>query len=281
MGDFTLQLTLDLARRIELSEAQAALDGAETIERLQPGCGAAVEPIAGGFAIYCGPNSPVTQAVGLGLSGPVTDEEFDRLEAFYRSRNEPIRVETCPLADHSLIEQYGKRGYRVTEFSNVLARTLNGLSEKEAWPAPPPEINIEKVENDKINLWTVTVSKGFADHFPVTDDLLNVMNMFARGPNIELYLAYVDGRVAGGGTLAVRQGVAGLFGASTLSPFRRRGVQTALLRARLAQAAAAGCDLAVSLTQPGSISQRNIMRQGFEVLYTRVKFESAEGVKKI
>jgi GNAT superfamily N-acetyltransferase len=279
VGDFTLQLTLDLARRIELSEAQAAVDGAETIERLQPGSGAAVEPIAGGFAIYCGPNSPVTQAVGLGLSGPVTDEEFDRLEAFYRSRNEPIRVETCPLADHSLIEQYAKRGYRVTEFSNVLARTLNGSSEKETWPAPPPEINIEKVENDKINLWTVTVSKGFADHFPVTKDLLNVMTMFARGPNIELYLAYVDGRVAGGGTLALRQGVAGLFGASTLSPFRRRGVQSALLRARLAQAAAAGCDLAVSLTQPGSISQRNIMRQGFEVLYTRVKFENGEGVK--
>jgi hypothetical protein len=50
-------------------------------------------------------------------------------------------------------------------------------------------------------------------------------------------------------------------------------VQTALLHARLARAAEAGCDLAVCLAQPGSTSQRNVVRQGFTVLYTRVKFE--------
>jgi hypothetical protein len=50
-------------------------------------------------------------------------------------------------------------------------------------------------------------------------------------------------------------------------------VQTALLQARLSRAVAAGCDLAVSLAQPGSTSQRNIARQDFQVLYTRVKFE--------
>ncbi|MGH9866204.1 MAG: GNAT family N-acetyltransferase, partial [Candidatus Acidiferrales bacterium] len=81
------------------------------------------------------------------------------------------------------------------------------------------------------------------------------------------------GKVAGGGTLAVRDGVAGLFGASTLPAFRNRGVQTALLHARLKRAGEACCDLAVSLAQLGSASQRNIVRQGFVVLYTRVKFE--------
>jgi len=79
--------------------------------------------------------------------------------------------------------------------------------------------------------------------------------------------------VAGGATLALRGTVAGLFGASTLPDFRKHGVQTALLQARLRRAAEAGCEMAVSLAQPGSVSQRNIMRQGFRVLYTRVKFE--------
>jgi GNAT superfamily N-acetyltransferase len=79
--------------------------------------------------------------------------------------------------------------------------------------------------------------------------------------------------VAGGATLAIHKGVAGLFGASTLPAFRNRGVQTVLLHACLARAAELGCDLAASLTQPGSTSQRNIMRQHFQVLYTRVKFE--------
>jgi GNAT superfamily N-acetyltransferase len=99
------------------------------------------------------------------------------------------------------------------------------------------------------------------------------MKMFALSAGVECYLARVEGKVAGGATLAIRDGVAGLFGASTLPAFRKRGVQTALLHARLERAAEAGCDLAVCLAQPGSSSERNIVRRRFTVLYTRVKFE--------
>jgi hypothetical protein len=46
-------------------------------------------------------------------------------------------------------------------------------------------------------------------------------------------------------------------------------VQTALLATRLADAAAAGCDIAVVTTAPGSQSQQNVQRRGFQLLYTR------------
>jgi len=39
--------------------------------------------------------------------------------------------------------------------------------------------------------------------------------------------------------------------------------------ARLADAAAAGCDIAVVTTLPGSKSQENVQRRGFDLLYTR------------
>lgn len=263
-------LDLALARRIELAEAEAAVEGAHTYTRLRPGSFAAVEEIAGGYAIYCGSTSPITQAVGLGLDGPVSEEEFDRLEEFYRSRREPVRVETCPLADPSLIELFGKRSYRVTEFTNVMARPV---AAGERWPAPSPGVTIEKCGPELIDLWTMTVSQGFAEHYAVTQELLDVMHMFALGSGTECYLARADGKVAGGATLSMRGDVAGLFGASTLPAFRNRGVQTALLHTRLERAAAAGCDVAVSLARPGSVSQRNIVRQDFRVLYTRVKFE--------
>jgi GNAT superfamily N-acetyltransferase len=266
-------LDLELARRIELAEALAAVEGAETLARLRPGSGAAVERIAGGFAVYCGTNSPITHAVGMGLAGAVSEEELDRLENFYRSRGEPVRVETCPLANHSFVEKLGKRGYRVTEFSNVMVFPLDAANGAQAWPEPPEGMSIEKIGHEQIDLWTLTVSQGFAEHFPVTQEILEVMKMFALGPSAECYLARIDGKVAGGATLAIRHGVAGLFGASTLTAFRGRGVQTALLHKRLARAAEASCELAVSLAVPGSTSQRNIVRQGFSVLYTRVKFE--------
>jgi hypothetical protein len=64
--------------------------------------------------------------------------------------------------------------------------------------------------------------------------------------------------------------------ASPSSPARRPrlrtgagGGQAALLPARLADAAAACCDIAVVTTQPGSKSQQNVQRRGFDLLYTR------------
>jgi len=83
------------------------------------------------------------------------------------------------------------------------------------------------------------------------------------------YAAFRDGILAGGATMRIAEGVAQLTGAATAPAHRRRGVHTALLSARLADAAAAGCDVAVIITQPGSKSQQNAQRQGFDLLYTR------------
>lgn len=270
-----LLLDLNLARRVEQAEAQAAVECAETLERLRPGGKAAFIRAAGGFAVYCGSDSPITQAVALGLDGAISEQEFDRLEDFYRIRGEAVRVETCPLADASLFEHYGKRGYRATEFSNVMARAIGNVERDAFAESLPAGLTIEKVGPSRIDLWTLTVAQGFAEYYPVTEALLDVMKMFAQGSHAECYLARIDGKVAGGAAVMIRDGVAGLFGASTLPSFRKRGVQSALLRARLQHGAESGCDLAISLAQVGSASQRNIVRHGFQVLYSRVKFERA------
>jgi GNAT superfamily N-acetyltransferase len=88
-------------------------------------------------------------------------------------------------------------------------------------------------------------------------------------PGFARFLAWRGNEVAGGGGLRIWNGVAQLSGAATLPAHRRRGVQSALLRHRLAIAARAGCDLAVVTTSPGSKSQANVQRQGFALLYAR------------
>lgn len=264
-------LDLALARELELAEAQAAIHCCEMMTTLQPEGGGAMEPISGGYAVYCGANNPITQAVGLGLEGPVGVEEFDQLENFYFNRNEPVRVETCPLADPTLFEHYKSRNYFVSEFSNVMLRSVDTA----ASPPVPPEIQIHLAAPDELDLWVMTVSQGFAENYPVTQELLSIMKMFAMAKNTECYIARINGRVAGGATFALHGRIAGLFGASTLPDFRQRGVQTALLHHRLRRAFETKCELAVSLAQPGSHSQRNITRLGFQTLYTRVKFERA------
>jgi ribosomal protein S18 acetylase RimI-like enzyme len=67
----------------------------------------------------------------------------------------------------------------------------------------------------------------------------------------------------------VEDGVAAIYGASTLPPMRRMGIQTSVISALISYAVEAECDIAYTLTRPGSTSQRNLERQGFRVAYTR------------
>jgi GNAT superfamily N-acetyltransferase len=126
------------------------------------------------------------------------------------------------------------------------------------------------VEPSVAELWAKTVVEGFAEQFPATSGLLRLIASFCERPTTTAFLALIDDQPAGGGALSVHNRVAALYGASTLPAFRRRGVQTALLHALVRHAAATGCDLAYTLTQPGSASQRNVERYGFRVACTRV-----------
>jgi len=256
-----------LARRMEMAEANACRACAESFQQQHPDFPVAVQEIAGSFAVFAGVDSPVTQAIGLGLHGDVPDSDLDRLGDFFHSRGAAAALELCPLVPMSLYERFAKRGYRLLEVSDVLFRKLTELNSDVK--TPPSGVSIRRAAPDEAKLWTKTVAQGFAEHNPVTQSILDVMEGFF--PAAHCFLAFVEGTVAGGAALSVREGVCGLFGASTLPEFRGRGVQSALLKARLESAAAQGCDVAVSIAQPGSVSHRNIERQGFRVAYTRTK----------
>jgi GNAT superfamily N-acetyltransferase len=84
------------------------------------------------------------------------------------------------------------------------------------------------------------------------------------------YLASVNGQTVGGGGMSIRNRVACFFGDATLPEFRGRGVHMALIAARLKTAGDGGCDVVAAGAAPGSTSQRNYHRLGFEVGYTKV-----------
>lgn len=180
-------------------------------------------------------------------------------------------METCPLAHSTLLELYKERSYHVSEFSNVMVRAVG--QRPITRPSSPSALEIRRIGQAEMDIWVLTVAQGFAENYPITKELLGVMKMIAMGKNTECYLASIEGRIVGGAALAIRGRIGGLFGASTLLEFRTRGVQTGLLYARLERAYEVGCELVMSLAQPGSASQRNITRLGLQALYTRVKFE--------
>jgi GNAT superfamily N-acetyltransferase len=130
-------------------------------------------------------------------------------------------------------------------------------------------VRVAQPEDEK--LFTLTVAQGFVEIAPITQALLDVTDGFFHSGGNHPFLAFVDCVAAGGASAFAFGGVAGMFGASTLPKFRGRGVQTALLAARLRWAVQHGCDLAKGITLPGSASDRNHERLGFRVAYTRTK----------
>lgn len=249
-----------LARRLEAAEAANAR-GCSTTE----GGGApAMLEVAGGCAIFVGAESPLTQAVSMGLNGPVSDEELVEVECFFRSRGAKVSIDLCPLADPGLIRSLGQRGYRASEFNNVLVKRLAG-SEIVLTP------RVRRTIASECDLWSWTVGQGFFEQGELTTGELEVGRAIFGMPGAMCYLAATEsGEAAGGAAAAVRGGLATLFADSTIARFRRLGLHRELIAARLNEALAQGCDMATASTLPGSGSQRNYERMGFEVVYTKV-----------
>ena len=95
-------------------------------------------------------------------------------------------------------------------------------------------------------------------------------------PDWTCYLASVDGEPAGAAALALDDGIGYLANASTLPAGRRRGAQQALIERRRRDAAAAGCELTMSLAVPGLTSHRNLERGGLTVAFTEVLWTVVE-----
>jgi GNAT superfamily N-acetyltransferase len=247
-----------LARRLEAAEA------ANT-----KGCtawppGSAMLEVGGGRALFVGVDSPLSQAVGLGLNGPVSAADLDRLADFFHSRAAPVSIDLCPLADPGLLPALGLRGYRPTEFSNVLVKRL-AAAEIVLTP------RVRRALSGEDDLWSHTVGNGFFGQRELTSEEMDVGRAIFAMPGAMCWLAVAEtGEPAGGGALTVYDGLATLFADSTIPAFRRRGLHNELIAARLNEAMARGCDLATASTLPGSTSQRNYERLGFEVVYTRV-----------
>ncbi|MFJ9118893.1 GNAT family N-acetyltransferase [Streptomyces sp. NPDC102394] len=262
-----------LAERIERAEAQLMTAAAEAA-RLRRGDDAGfVLRVAGAVATFAEDDSPFNKIAGLGFDGVPDAAVLDRIERAFADRGAAVQAEVAHLADPAIGALLTDRGYRLTSFENVLGLALDDTFER----ATPPGIEVRVCREDEFDAWLDAVADGFAhpddqgvpshEEFP-RQALANAERDFAAAGVVH-YIALCDGTVAGGGSLRIADGVAQLTGAATTPRHRRRGVQTALLATRLADAAAAGCDIAVVTTQPASKSQQNVQRRGFHLLYTR------------
>lgn len=232
---------------------------------MDSGSASAQEHVAGGTAFFGGVDLPVTQALAVGMRGPVSSGELDRLEKFFFNHNSPAVIDLCTLADPSVTLLIQQRGYAVREITNVMARRV---SDKEEMPPTPANITIEAVTSGDFRAWSSVVVRGFMQTDQPPEDHLKMMS--AATPDVRALLGLLDGLPSAGAAMSAHDGLATFYGDATLLRARGKGLQLAMIRYRIAEAARLGCDLVSASVLPGSTSHRNYERAGFQLVYARV-----------
>lgn len=265
--------TPDLAARIDRAEGRLCASIAHVVGRQDSQAHGRVFDVAGGLAVFAGADSPTNKMIGIGFAQSPTDDELSDVEAHFAAHRSPLQAEVSSLADPAVHAQLIARGYLASGFENVLGHPL--LTDAADLPQG---ITINIVTGEARDASIEVAVTAFAhpdvggvggDALPSSDTLRAWMRLTMEAEGFLCIEARWHGELAGYAALRLDEGIAQLCGAGTLPAFRRRGIQTALLRWRLAHARRAGCDVAVVTTQPASKSQQNVQREGFSLLYVR------------
>lgn len=264
----------DLAKRIETVQAHNQIDYAHAHQAMKPDSTHSAIHIGSGAALYAGAHSPLTQSFGLGLEGEIGDtvleKQLDTLEEFFFSRGAAVYIEVANLAAMNLTLLLGKRHYSVLEYSHVLGFDLSKLSPTASTLQP------YRLEESQIDAAADTIAAGFLEQNvgegEIPPDFRELFVVSFRTEGSSAFAVTIDGEIAGAGGITILNGIAMLSGASTQLKYRGKGVQQALIQARLQFARELGCDIAVVSTAPGTVSQSNMQKMNFDILYARTKF---------
>ena len=256
--------SLDLVRRTVRTEAAYTLSRLQVLERL-PGnpVGVAYRQLDDGVVAFMARHLPVPSfncVVGLRAG---QEHHVEPLVRWYRDNGVTAQFALVPgLSDAKLGRELARLGYYQSGFHTAV------ICEPDLALADAGGIVIETVTTaglleEFLDVhaagWQIPDPQGFK---------ANVRGWLGL-PGWSLYLARVDGRPAATGILYVHDRVGYCADAATDPIFRGRGLQTAMLRRRIADAKTAGVDFVCSGAQYLSTSNRNMERVGMRVLFVR------------
>jgi len=257
--------SLRMVRRTVECEIAYTVSRMRVLEQL-PGnpVGIAIRPLQGGAVALMARHLPVANfnsVVGLRAGH---EQEIEALAGWYRAEGVKTRFEIVPgYYDRGLGRELARLGYYQSGFHTSLI-----CEPRFDAAAAPAGMAIECIA-DAAGLdiflsthaagWQIADAAGFK---------ANVQG-WLRQPGWLLYLARFEGTPAATAILYVADNVGYCADATTHPAFRGRGLQTALLHRRIADASAAGVDFVCSGADFLSQSHRDMERAGMRVLFVR------------
>jgi hypothetical protein len=211
-------------------------------------------------AAFVGAGAPLTTVKGAGPS--LVAGDVDAAEEFFRAHGaSEVVFELAPWVTAGIVESLVDRGYEVVGSEDVVARLpafedavpehrLVPVSAAD-WPALMRGMNKPSGSAAWVSIVEACAVLPEALRFAVLDE---------------------SGNSIACAELMPAAGV-GLFGNdATLASARRRGAQRAAILQRLRSATELGLSLVAAEVAPGSTSERNYLRCGFVLAYTRTHY---------
>lgn len=222
--------------------------------------------VNGGVACFSGYDSYLSQVVGWGFATKPRHfkTDLEMIEQFYKSfGHQRVDIELCPYTGTELASFLSQRNYEITELNNV---SILDLRNHPITTLNEEEFVIRQVPFIELSYWAQNVAAGFG--YPKAQEQFI---HYARAKGVTAFAALKKDKIVAGATIAIHQGVADLGVTSTIPAFRGRGLQKQLVLARLNFARNLGVSMATVTTEPGTISDLNVQKSGFNCAYTRIK----------
>jgi GNAT superfamily N-acetyltransferase len=266
-----VQTKKDLSQLAEMTEGEFTVDlfseaGASLSSRL----GMDVLRIGGGVATLMA-NDPTgfywSRVLGLGWEEPITDELLTQVLDWYRQRGATsVALQVSPL-----VPQVGWEAILERSGFSPSRDWVKLIRDTSAPPAIPTDLDIRLVTEADSRRYAEVYWAGFEFEDPL------FIEWMMRQPTMghwRTFGAFDGDSLAAVGALFLYGEFGGMSGAATLSAFRNRGAQAALIAVRIEAAAAEGCKWVVSETgaetpEDPNPSLHNLHRLGFVDLYER------------
>jgi len=210
-----------------------------------------------------------TNAFGLNNADA---ETVDATIQFFRSHVSPAKVRIVPDGwTKEKADRLRSHGLRHTGFHTVMWSPLP----MDVEPIPA-DIRIEHVTDaDEYDVALHVQLEGWGIPYTPNSPLVKLRRTWRTLANHRMYLAYVDDQPAAHAMLYTDGPIGYLENASTIKRFRNKGLHTALIRRRINDAMALGCNAIVGGADFESPSRSNQIRCGLQIAYLATLWSEA------
>ena len=260
-----LHLTPALIARTECFQAQFHADRMGALAALAGDpFGVEVRPFGSGFGVACKVRHPLLRSKNrIHGVGAAEEDILDDLLRFYRADGLPCSLSVLHgEMSEALFARLTSAGLWSAGSGTAPAIVPDECAAESA----PPEVTIRPSGPEEKELYLDLFQQAFAGRSESDSEYRAIQWAEDSLPGGARYIAEVGGKPVGMASFPIVDGV-GYFGTGGVLPeFRRRGLQTALIRRRLADAPRLGCDLALGGGSPGTTTYRNFERAGLRLI---------------